>query len=269
MKKIISLLVLTLILTACSSSDETNNPDNPSTGTTKFIKQMVSKKYQQEHGGYFPDQFVYNNDRLVKALIYGCSGMLYQFKYGTNNKIETYYRKSGFNPEDLLIDIPKEDFNVVGSIKYDNQDRVIEQEESNVSMGVRTVLKINIEYDQNNRISKLLVIEYEGGPTISLIVEEFDENNNPIKTNIGSYNYDDKANPLYPLFQKFGLFHIETCNSLDVKGLFMSLNNVKEAYNEDSTQIFSAIYEYDQDEYPTKATYTTKYSSDVDIFSYN
>ncbi|WP_438423021.1 hypothetical protein [Aquimarina macrocephali] len=273
MKKLL-ILFLIILLYACSSDNnnetpETNNPDTPPiTGTTKLIKQVVSQKFEQEHNGYYPDQFVYTDEKLVKALFYGCSGTMYQFEYGSNGKIETYYHKSGFHPEDLSTDISGVEFVIVGTIKYDSQNRVIEQSDSRG-------FKIDIEYDQNSRISKMLVKEDELRAPISLVVEEFDKNGNPIKINSDTCNYDDKVNPMYVLFNEFGIFYLQTCNSLDnlnTRSYFNSPSNPKEHF-EDGKLTFSAIYEYDQDGYPTKATYTDSNSSipfsDVDTFSYN
>lgn len=268
MKKIFlfPLLLCLFLFNSCGSSDEDNEMVENLPDVEKLITQITSKEGQKS-SFYNPDKFIYENGKLVKAWFYRCSGALYEFEYGSNGKISTVYSQNSVSYSDINTSI-KSIGNIIKQI-YDSNDRLISLNDDSGE------ILASLDYDSNNRLYKINIKNMIIGKPNIIVFSDFDVNGNPAKANDGvSYTYDDKVNPIYILFKKYGFFNVEMCNSLDENnGLYYSPNNIKEIIDNDNNDevIFSAIYTYDSDEFPTSNSYNSKSggnNSDIETFSY-
>ncbi|MCD8427898.1 RHS repeat domain-containing protein [Tenacibaculum finnmarkense] len=253
MKKIVlsNLFICLILLTSCGGNNENNLIENPQS-VKKLIKQITiqNPKYPDY---YNSDQFIYENGKLIKAWFYGCSGGLYEFEYGSNGKISIVYKKYGVSYSDIGISIKTS--GEITKHLYNDEDNLITVTDD---LGVTLA---SLDYDSNGRLYKINKIDnkFANGSLGTVIFSDFDDNNNPINTNFDlKYSYDNKVNPIYTLFKEFGFFNIEMCNSLDERRVFyISPNNVKEIIrtNKNNKIIFSSIYSYDADDYPTSNSF--------------
>jgi YD repeat-containing protein len=269
MRKILfsTVTLCLIVLLSCSNSDDENSMEENSTNVEKLITQLTSQRWQQEHSNFYnPDKFIYENEKLVKAWFYGCSGALYEFEYGTNGKISTVYRKGSISHSDISISI--KDVGEKRNHIYDNKNNLI-----TITDDSEKVLA-SLDYDSDGRLIKVDVKDLSIAKPDTFLYSDFDNNGNPQKNNAGfEYSYDDKVNPIYILFKKYGFFNVEMCNSFDDRRLFyVSPSNVQEIIDteENNEVIFSAIYTYDSDGYPTTNSFNSKLGIDhSDVESYN
>ncbi|WP_299676499.1 hypothetical protein [uncultured Tenacibaculum sp.] len=248
----LSFMVLTLFVVSCSNNEEQPESDNepPISSKEKLISKITNHYYQDLHSSYKPDTLVYQNGRLVKAWFYGVSGTMYEFEYGSNDKIQVVYSRYNTPYNEIGNSIATENYKN-RTCYYDASNKLIRQ----VFEDGR---EITIDYDSEDRATKIqgdISLIDNGLVTFS----DFDTNGNPQKN---SYNYavsyDDKANPVYVLFKKFGFFNIEMGNSLDDKRAFyISPNNVTQSIrtSNNNENIFSSIYTYDSEGYPISSNY--------------
>ena len=255
----LTLLVLCqILLTSCGSNNE-DDPTENLPDVEKLIKQITVQN-PEFPDFYNPDKFIYENNKLVKAWFYGCSGALYEFEYGSNGKISTVYSQNSVSYSDINTSI-KSTGEITKHI-YDNQENLISiTDDTGKLLG-------SFDYDSNGRLFKIQEMNngLDNGKLGTAIFSNFDSNDNPLKMNFGlSYTYDDKVNPIYVLFKKYGFFNVEMCNSFEeIRIFYVSPNNVKEIIDTDDNNeiIFSAIYSYDSDGYPTSNSFTSKSGSD-------
>ncbi|MGJ8760861.1 MAG: hypothetical protein ACSHXA_09965 [Polaribacter sp.] len=270
MKKILlsTVFLCLLLFTSCESNSEEDELIENLPDVEKLITQVTSKESEQNYPTYYnPDKFIYENGKLVKAWFYSCSGALYEFEYGSNGKISVVYRKGSVSYSDIGVSI-KNTGEVIKQV-YDSGNRLISLTDDSGK------ILASLDYNSNNRLYKIDIKDFVIAKPDTFLFSEFDSNGNPAKVNFGiSYTYDNKVNPIYILFKKYGFFNIEMCNSLDDRRvLYVSPNNVKEIIDDDNNNdvIFSAIYNYDSDGYPISNSYSSKSGnnhSDVDTFSY-
>lgn len=264
---LLSVLLCLILLTSCGSSNE-DDPTENLPDVEKLITQVTSQRWQQEYPNYYnPDKFIYENGKLTKAWFYGCSGALYEFEYGVNNKISTIYRGGSGSYADINTSI-KSTGQITKHI-YDTQDNLI-----SITDDTGKILA-SLDYDSNGKLIKVDVKDFSIGKLETFLYTDFDNNGNPTKNSAGfTYSYDERVNPIYVLYKKFGFFNIEMCNSLDERRVFyISPNNVKEIIDNDNNDeiIFSAIYSYNSDGYPTSNSFSSKSGSDhsdVEVYSY-
>ena len=214
MKRILlSKVVLCLILlTSCGSSNEDDPIDNQPEKVEKLIKQITVQN-PEFPDFYNPDKFIYENNKLVKAWFYGCSGGLYEFEYGSNGKISTVYSKYSVRYSDINTSI-KSTGSIIKQV-YDPNDRLISLTDSSGKV------LASLDYNSEGVFNKIQIKNLITSKSDTYIFTNFDTNGNPVKNNFGfTYSYDDKVNPIYTLFTKFGFFNIEMCNSLDDRSLF-------------------------------------------------
>ncbi|TXD53599.1 MULTISPECIES: RHS repeat domain-containing protein [unclassified Polaribacter] len=263
---LLSVLLCLTLLTSCGGNNEEDNlGDLPN--VEKLITQVTVQN--PEFPDYYnPDTFIYENGKLIKAWFYGQSGALSEFEYGANGKIETVYQKESVSYSDIDISI-KTTGQITKQI-YNGDGNLI-----SITDNAGKVL-CSLDYDSSGRFYKVDVKDYLIGKQETYIYSDFDTNGNPRKMNDPvTITYDNKVNPIYILFKKFGLFNVEMGNSLEGSrsGLYFSPNNIKEIIDaDDSSEIFfSAIYSYDSDGYPISSSFNVdggvSYSG-VEIFDY-
>lgn len=267
LKTISKLLLLAVFFTSCNS-------DAPSDSNTEPIddfpvKLLMSSRSEEFHDlyEYDSDTLVYNNGRLEKALFFSCSGLMYQFEYGDNNKIKTYYYGGGYNYEDLQTNLSQLAYINKAELIYDTNDRLVKKE---VYISSELVHTLNFSYDALNR---LYLTTYSDDYEVSESeIVEFDDKGNMTQDEAGyKFVYDQNPNPFYILFKEFGAYLIESCTSLEVKyGYHLSPNNLLKVYNSDGDLIYSNDLEYDEDGYPLYSRYNDKNnnSSGSEMFNY-
>lgn len=256
----IGLLITFLIFNSCSSDDNNDEPNNGLPNTIKLISKINSIGFHQQYG-YDSDTLVYQNGKLTKALFYQCSGQIHQFEYGSNGKISEHYITNGgsFN-YDLNIDISGIDNQYITKIihTYNSQNQLTKTEEykknGTVGSNYEYDNEYNFDYDSQNRIYR---IQYSDiyGDNFTEGVDGFDNNGNMILDTDGyTYEYDNNPNPMYILFNEFGLYFLESCSSLETNNLFLTPNNLTKSFDENGQEgCFKATYTYDSDGYPESA----------------
>lgn len=261
---LLSTFLFLFFLTSCSNNEE-NLLDDSSDKIEKLIKQIEVQN--PDYPNYYnQDTFIYENNRLVKAWFYGCSGVLYEFEYGSNGKISTVYSQNQVSYSDIGISIKNS-----GSIikqTYDVNDKLTSLTDASGKVVA------SLDYDSEGRLYKIDIKDFLIGKPDVYIYSSFDSNGNPLKDNFEStFSYDNNVNPIYILFSKFGFFNVEMCNSLDKsRGFYISPNNVKEVISDINNEIiFSASYSYDSDGYPISNSYSSSrgsYTSNVEDYKY-
>ncbi|TXD46042.1 RHS repeat domain-containing protein [Polaribacter sp. IC073] len=258
-----SVLLCLILLTSCGGNDEniTGNFSNDE----KLITQVTVQN--PEFPDYYnPDTFIYENGKLIKAWLVGGSGSLYEFEYGANGKIATVYKGSS-NYSDINTSI--KDTGQITKQIYNGDGNLISITDS----GGKVLC--SMDYDSNGRFYKVDVKDNLIGKLETYIYSDFDTNGNPRKMSDLTITYDNKVNPIYVLFKKYGFFNVIMSNSLEgsLGGLYFSPNNIKEIIDTDDNNkiLFSAIYSYDADRYPVSNSfsgYGNGSYSDVEVFEY-
>lgn len=285
MKRLIFLLSIILIITACSSDDSGNSsdPDNPGNENYKFLSSVVNDPTEPKEDKYDDlDTIVYENGKPLKALLaagnYPFS--IYQYEYGNNGKVSVIYI-GNFNPhEDVGNDYEDqisrfentnldEDYDRKTTIEYNSNNEI--KKETTTSKDSDIVKTKRYKYDTQNRLYK--ITEVKPVYTTIYTVKEFNDKNIP-KTirynengNIGehSFEYSDLKNPYYAFFDQFGISHLDKRNyNSDLPEKYMLTSY---SVNGSSIQIYN--YTSFDDEYPETLYYTTDYGNDVNYkFNY-
>jgi len=254
--------IIFLLILSCSSENNNRSdiiPDSPN--TIKYVSRITSVGFHQKYG-YDSDTLIYNNKRLTKALFYGCSGMIHQFEYGTNGKIVTHFIVNGSSISyDLETDISILKNTSIKKIThtYNSQNKLIKTEEFSKSQFTNDTYEsqnsYQFEYDSQGRIYRVLYLGNKGY-SFTVGVDKFDNKGNVILDFEGnSYEYDSNPNPMYILFEKFGLYYIQSCSSLESNNLFLTPNNLIKFYDDkNKLGCFTAMYTYDNEGYP-KSSY--------------
>lgn len=251
-------LLIVVLITSCSSSDENSTPiDEPQPITEKLIKKVTNTQYNHE------DTFYFENDKPIKYYSVSCSGTLSQFEYGNNDKIYKVYSKNYQfigtpNIEATSINQPE---NLLYEYEYDGNNRIIKV------IRPDGTTRNTVSYDANGRINKITryYTSASGGTqdVKEIIFSDYDANGNATKIindgNNFTVEYDDKVNPAYILFKNFGIFDFEFCNSLEeisheFRG-YVSPNNPISVKNSQNVVVYSAVFTYDTDNYPTRNEY--------------
>lgn len=268
--KMFTLLSVALSVLGCSSSD--NNPeDNNNGNNTEYATKLLKSSRQvgfHDLYGYDSDTLIYSNGRLERALFFGCSGTMYQFEYGGNGKVSTYYTGSGYETSDLEVDISETAFERT-ELEYDTNNRLVGQTTYlNSSNEFRS--EFQFFYDDDNRINLVIYTDEFGQESAQ--VNEFDENGNMLSSVSGySVEYDENPNPFYVLFQEYGILLMESCTSLESRVAYhLSPNNALKIFNSNSELVFSVQLFHDSDGYPISGNYNDfgNNVSDTEHFTY-
>ena len=119
-----------------------------------------------------------------------------------------------------------------------------------------------------------VVYTYSNGKISNLNKKEYNTDGSLSYNYNYTFEYDDNPNPLYVFSKNFSLISLYTCTGFDYissedMGLNLFPNNVK-TVNRDGQLLFSATYQYDGDNYPTRISYTNLNGnySDVQLITY-
>lgn len=273
------IAIMTLFI-SCSSNE--NPSDVGESSSKQFIKTIQEQNPESWQKG---SQFFYDNDRLTYVYLSDCSGELYYFEYNNDGKISKSYSQGyysfdadNFNPETFDITAFKQNKTPLNYVyqagklvkmQYDNN--FIDYQFTYNSDGS---LQVAEWFIPQIGLWEKVVLTYSNGKISNLNKKEYDTDGSLHDNYNYTFEYDNKQNPFYNLADSFSLLGIYTCTGFDYissedMGLKLFINNVTKVYR-DGVELFSATYQYDDNNYPTRMSYTDlngNYSG-VDLITY-
>ncbi|MRX64374.1 hypothetical protein [Maribacter luteus] len=264
------ILINLLCLASCSSTsnndekDALNNPnqvdlpdsntDSDSSNDYRFIKNL----YYEDHNGSVTRVFEYKNEFLVKDF----DLFLIQLEYGTENKIinQKYCRAEDITPTNIQEQSCSE-FIRAQSYNYSNgMLSSFLSQEINDNQEVFDSHQIILSYDDiGNITSEVYNIDglqnhyyayNDNGNILTHRVEYLPENSSYTLT----YEFDNKFNPLYPLWKEFGYYREPWDDDTILTPMFLE-HNVTKVFNNGQLTL-EVKYTYDDDDYPVFAAFT-------------
>lgn len=285
MKTLIKSIMIMLILASCS-----NGENNPSTETPEDIpteiNQFISKIQQQNPASFEKgSQLIYKNDRLEYVYLDDCSGELFYFEYNSDGKISKHYKGtisfSGnyFDPDSFDLTSFKASRTPLNYIYQDG--KLIGMQYDNSFMDYQFIynsdgtLHTAEWFLKNVGLWEKVTLSYSGDMISNLNKKEYNTNGTLNDNYDYTFEYDDRHNPFYDLFQDFNLLGIYTCTGFDYissedMGLKPFKNNVTKVFR-NGTELYSATYQYDENNYPIRISYNNLNgnNSSVDIITYD
>ncbi len=228
-----------LISLSCSDSDSPESGKINEDGITDI--KLLTSVVDDRGGASFAKtiDITYSNDLMQK---FDGGGNEYNLEYNLDNK----------------VDIVTDQFDEVLEFTYEGK---------RLKMILDKYVDSAFNYDENGRI--ISVIEtIEGDNYNQSTYTTYDSKGNVISYRIGpensedtslyTFQFDDKINPFYSLWLKFGFFIDLEVNPYDIMPMNFKHNPIK--IFENNVLKFDINYTYDKDGYPLSCGYT-KYSS--------
>lgn len=281
----LSLVLLGLIIVSCSGDESTESPENSNEESIEFIA-TITKQNPEEWEK--PTQFIYENGRLKYIYLDDCSGELYYFEYTNDGKISKSYQQAyisfegeTFNASSFDLMAFKNDSNTrILSYFYEGEKLMTIQKDENFidyqftyySDGTLQTAEWFIE---GIGLWEKVTFEYSGGKISKLNKKEYDTSGGTVNSDYNyTFQFDDNPNPFYNLVESYNLLFQYTCTGFDYissedMGLKLFKNNIKKVFR-DGVEIYSATYQYDDNNYPTSVSFTNTVSetSGVLLLSY-
>ena len=277
------IILIALIFSSCSSDgNSTENEENSPAETKQFIKTVQKQSPESWQKG---SQFFYNNDKLEYVYLDNCSGELYYFEYNSDGKISSRYvgtitlTSDSFNPDSFDLVSFKQNSSKLNYV-YQDKKLVKMQLDNGFTINEFTynndgTLKVAEWFIQGVGFGSKITFSYSQGKISKLNKREYDSDGITLTDNFDyTFEFDDKPNPLYVLVENFSLLGLYTCTGFDYissedNGYKLFKNNVTKVYR-DEIELFSANYQYDTNNYPTRISYTNLNGnvSSVDLITY-
>lgn len=249
MKNYLIIALSAFFLTSCSSSDDNPKVDPNPSGKTKLLRYVNSIQDGLTYNSF--NSYHYQEDKLVKMYA-GSIIKRFQFEY-QNDKIATiageYYN---YGTKNILT----ENFNYtiifnenehfghgMGKVNYEGGNVIRTKNDQGAIVNFKPNGNIS-QIQLDTQIGSLKVWEYT-----------YDKNNNTVTkifgTDVYKYEFDDKTNPYFIQYKKFGFYEYGGFISPDIcqSDEFLFPNNIAKIYK-DGILVYSAIYQYDTDGYP-------------------
>ena len=235
-KQILFFMSALLILSSCSSNDNSDDSSIENSENFKFITQM------SQDDDYSDDlmKFEYDGNGLLLSVF---DDIVFDFNYNSSNKISSTYNEGVLENAqiysgDKLIEVGYDTFSDVYSYNTKNL--------------VESIVDSELAPDDYNNDSSYFTYDSNGDVLTS---------KNSEGTSIYTYEYDDKANPFYALWSKFGYVMDPEIDVYDVTYTFFKHNPTKIFHN--GELLIEATYTYDADDYPVTCNYKRYYSGEV------
>ncbi|AUS05126.1 hypothetical protein C1A40_06425 [Tamlana carrageenivorans] len=278
----LSLVMLGLVSVSCSSEETSDEKENNTDETQKYI---TSIKKQNSNDWEVSTQFIYENDKLKYTFLDDCSGELNYYEYNSKGKISKSYRgniqlaEETFNPDvfDLEAFI-NHDYTQVLKYYYEDDTLIrIQKDES--------FIDYQFTYYDDGKLQTVewfidgvglwekLTFDYSEGKVSKMNKKEFNTSGGTATSNYDyTFEFDDKPNPFYNLVENYNLMFQYTCTGFDYissedMGLKLFKNNVKKVLR-DGEEIYSATYQYDENNYPNRVSFTNTRTSGVLLLTY-
>jgi hypothetical protein len=284
--KLLTLLTILLFLnTGCTSDSDESNAINDGGSNPEVVK--LIKKIREENPADFEKgaQFYYENDRLTYVFLSNCSNQLYYFEYNNEGKIsKRYVDQVIFDGEDFNPDT----FDVTSLISNYQPLNFIYQNDRLVQMKYDNDF-VDYQFTYNDE-GMLEVVEwlipgiglwlkvdytYTNGIITGMNMKQWSTDGSLRDNDDYTFEFDNKINPFNLFVENFGLFNLYTCTGFDYissedLGLKLFANNITKVYR-NGDLLYSATYQYDTDNYPTRISYvnTNGDVSDVELINYN
>ena len=243
------ILIFWICLTiSCAKKDDNDQNDNNNQSNGGLISRIENDAPPSYDQG---DNFYYENDKLQFLDVDNCSGLKYYFVYGNNGKVSKVYPFQDSNFDISHVDIQQITSNNT-PVDYIYENGTLNRFEINGNP---------YKYFSYYKDGKLKEFEY---PNNSKYIFEYTNNKVSKITSISLYSgniviytfdFDDKINPIYKVFNQFGIFDVEICRSLEEMMMFRHLpvftNNIERVYR-DNELIMSATYQYFESNYPER-----------------
>jgi hypothetical protein len=238
-----------LFLFSCSTSEE-NQTDNE-TVVNANVKLLKSVTETNDTGDFC--SFYYENNRLTKINLGELENYMevQQLSY-ENDKITKFAYNGGYADRYNNVPVNPEDFTYNYDLNNSQYLETISYTNNSIFYNLYRAYTFNL----NNQKQVVSILENND------LAQEFVYSNNQIvkqknfKNPSAEYSFvfDDKINPFYVLYTKFGLLQKYICPYLGHSYLYYFLmpNNVTKVYK-DGTLLFSFIYQYDVNNYPISA----------------
>ncbi len=279
----IRVIALMMLFISCSSNeDSSNKEDKPSNEAKQYINTIQKQNPDSWQKG---SQFFYKNDKLEYVYLDSCSGELYYFEYNSSGRISkryvgtTSFSSNTFNPSTFDINTFKQNSSLLNYIYQGN--KLVKMQTDN------SFITFEFSYNTDGTIQtaeyfidgiglwEKVTFEYAGGKISKLNKKEYNTSGGSVVSNYNyTFEYDDKQNPFYTLAENFSLLGLYTCTGFDYissedMGLKLFKNNVTKVYR-DGVELYSATYQYDNNNYPTRISYTNLNGnvSSVDLITY-
>lgn len=268
MKKIIFLICILPLIVSCSTSNDDDNNNDPSNNPSDFrylseIRLLAPPTYDTG------DVYSYEDDKLKFAYFPSHLRLLNYFEYNSENMVSKRYKDNlsheyhsqNWDPNSFDLDT------FIANTPYTNyiySDGRLIEESSNGSPVLKYTYNDNgyvqdIEYYHNGELASLISFIYLNDKIDEVRVNETYYN----QYKVFNFEYDNKINPFYTFYQKFGIPNLYTGReSLDLcytysdyffNGLFK--NNITKMYIDGDLR-YTAQYEYDSYGYPKRIAFT-------------
>jgi len=292
--KILTLIILTSIVALNCSNESTdanndnieidNTGDNGDTanGATQLISHMQLLNAPDWDIGA---QFFYENDKLQYVYLSNCSGQTHAFEYNNQGKISKRYEGNVdfFDPNTFDLVSFKEESPFVLNYIYDgskltdmkSEDEFIYYHFSyNTTGRLQAVEEFLPFLDYVGKLWAKITISYNNDIVSALNLKEYSTTGALNRNYNYTFEYDSNSNPMYTLSIAYNLVNLNTCQGINYiasmdGGYSLFENNVTKIYR-DGEIYFTATYEYNENGYPTRMSYTNYFSNlgAVELFSY-
>jgi hypothetical protein len=258
MRRFFNLIPVLLLILGCETDDQPAPPIDEDFSDYRKIKEI--RTISSFSGFPFErsvQKFEYKEDKPYQTTytIDSTFGMIYQFEYNNQNKIQTIYQLNSeeINPEtgqpfqagtdisgsDSLFNITTytyENDNLVEISKVDNRNTLI----YHVQNENEKIVWIDIETIPYNSdvIFDAITFKYNSNENIYEI-----SRSNEDGSTILEFQFDNNTNPFYAYYKNFGILNIQAEGLRDGFASFISPNNIINNWSETS---------YDNRGYPVK-----------------
>lgn len=274
--KINFLLTAILLCSSCSNHTlELNKEEEQLIENDIFLIKEI-KSLNNQPWEDLGDLFLYESSQLKFSFFEGCTLQIQYYEYDGEGRISKiyhggYFQRDDFDPSSFNIEEFKSSSDIsVESYTYSG-DNLIERSWLSYIFyhtydGDNRLLAVE-QFDVNNgEYYEKWTFNYNTTGIDSIERDNLDTGNKTIYT----YEFDDEINPLYLLYQRFGLVDLETCRALDYSsadGYFFK-NNVTKVYENDVLR-YSATFEY-KDDLPTRVSWIDYRfdQSNIELYTY-
>ncbi|WP_417876411.1 hypothetical protein [Winogradskyella sediminis] len=276
------LFILIILMVACSSSDDSSPETNQPNTATQLIDKIIPENPESWEKGA---QFFYQNDKLKYVYLDNCNGELYYFEYNDEGKVsKRYYDVISFEGEEFNPN----NYDLSSLIQSGTPLNYIYQNGNLVKMQYTDdFVDYQFSYDNDNKVEVVewilrdiglwqkVVFTYSNDKISAMNKKQFNTSGGSVVSNYDyTFEYDNKQNPFYTLADSFSTLGIYTCTGFDYIssediGLKLFKNNVTKVYR-GGVELFSATYQYNDNNYPTRISYTNTNgnNSGVDLITY-
>lgn len=275
MKKNIFFIGILMFMFSCSTNNDNDNPDQ--------MEILDNFRYLSEIRRLDPpsydtgDVFVYEDNKLKLVYFPSHLELLNYFEYNSQNKVSKRDRDNLDNMWGQIWDSESFDLNMfIANAPYTNyiysDGRLIEETNGGSPVvkyqynGTGEIETIEIYYDEN--LAVVITLIYLNDGIDEMRVNDFRYNH----YRVYNFEYDDKPNPFYTLYKKYGIPNLSTGReSFDLgynytdyhfTGLFK--NNVTKMYVDGELK-YTAVYQYDANGYPKRITFDNVFGGETGI----